>query len=189
VTSFLEDHTDYSMLLITQELTLQVYVPQNITVPQNTSFFISLIKFEGYMLYVYSVEIVDGEQGESGNYDDGDVNIRSMSEIAINAVQNNVMEIDEGVSTLERNYLQKRAIMVSATNIRANHVLTCRCDICPLYPVRFFFVQIKILDLFTVMLLPQAVHITVVTVFFFTLFYTFRFYFSVIQRITICPTC
>jgi hypothetical protein len=103
------------------------------------------------MLYVYSVEIVDGEQGESGNYDDGDVNIRSMSEIAINAVQNNVMEIDEGVSTLERNYLQKRAIMVSATNIRANHVLTCRCDICPLYPVRFFFVQIKILDLFTVM--------------------------------------
>ena len=110
MTSFLEDHTDYSMLLITQELTLQVYVPQNITVPQNTSFFISLIKFEGYMLYVYSVEIVDGEQGESGNYDDGDVNIRSMSEIAINAVQNNdVMEIDEGVSTLERNYLQKRA--------------------------------------------------------------------------------
>jgi hypothetical protein len=41
------------------------------------------------------------EQGESGNYDDGDVNIRSMSELA-NAVQNNdVMEIDEGVSTLE----------------------------------------------------------------------------------------
>jgi hypothetical protein len=31
------------------------------------------------------------------------------------------MEIDEGVSTLERNDLQKRAIMVSATNIRANH--------------------------------------------------------------------
>jgi hypothetical protein len=68
-----------------------------------------------------SVEIVDGEQGESGNYDDGNVNIRSMSEIAINAVQNDVMEIDEGVSTLERNDLQKRAIMVSATNIRANH--------------------------------------------------------------------
>jgi hypothetical protein len=30
---------------------IQVYVSQDITVPQNTSFFISLIKFEGNMLY------------------------------------------------------------------------------------------------------------------------------------------
>ena len=32
---------------------IQVYVPQNITVPQNTSFCISLIKFEGNMLYTF----------------------------------------------------------------------------------------------------------------------------------------
>ena len=91
------------------------------------------------------------EQGESGNYDDGDVNIRSMSELA-NAVQNNdVMEIDEGVSTLERNDLQKRAIMVSATNIWANHELTDAIHVfVPNTPITFFFIQIKILDLFAV---------------------------------------
>lgn len=33
-----------------RKLHLQVYVPQNTTVPQNTSFFIPLIKFEGNML-------------------------------------------------------------------------------------------------------------------------------------------
>jgi hypothetical protein len=34
---------------------VQVYVPQNITVPQNTSFFIPLIKFEGNMLSIYLI--------------------------------------------------------------------------------------------------------------------------------------
>jgi hypothetical protein len=39
---------------------IQVYVPQNITVPQNTSFFISLINFEGNMLHTLFLWIYIG---------------------------------------------------------------------------------------------------------------------------------